>query len=81
MASSNIIVQSIVDDQKHGRVLSLFVMARRGIESLGSLLFGHHRELDRHAQDSHDRRRRLSARGRGFCRQTSIDKARKPLLR
>jgi hypothetical protein len=40
MASSNIIVQSIVDDQKHGRVLSLFVMARRGIESLGSLLFG-----------------------------------------
>jgi MFS family permease len=40
MASSNTIVQSIVDDQKRGRVLSLFVMARRGIESLGSLLFG-----------------------------------------
>ena len=40
MASSNIIVQTIVDDQKRGRVLSLFVMARRGIESLGSLLFG-----------------------------------------
>ncbi|HEX9788708.1 MAG TPA: hypothetical protein VGB09_11810 [Candidatus Binatia bacterium] len=28
------------DDQKRGRVLSLFVMARRGIESLGSLVFG-----------------------------------------
>ena len=40
MASSNTIVQSIVDDQKRGRVLSLFVMARRGIESLGSLFFG-----------------------------------------
>lgn len=40
MASSNTIVQSIVDDQKRGRVLSLFVMARRGIESLGSLVFG-----------------------------------------
>jgi MFS family permease len=40
MASSNTIVQSIVDDQKRGRVMSLFVMARRGIESLGSLLFG-----------------------------------------
>jgi MFS family permease len=40
MASSNTIVQSLVDDQKRGRVLSLFVMARRGIESLGSLLFG-----------------------------------------
>ncbi|MEX0805979.1 MAG: MFS transporter [Candidatus Binatia bacterium] len=40
MASSNTIVQTIVDDQKRGRVLSLFVMARRGIESLGSLLFG-----------------------------------------
>jgi MFS family permease len=40
MASSNTIVQTIVEDQKRGRVLSLFVMARRGIESLGSLLFG-----------------------------------------
>ena len=40
MASSNTIVQSMVDDQKRGRVLSLFVMARRGIESLGSLFFG-----------------------------------------
>jgi Transmembrane secretion effector len=40
MASSNTIVQSIVDDRNRGRVLSLFVMARRGIESLGSLLFG-----------------------------------------
>ncbi len=40
MATSNTIVQSIVDDQKRGRVMSLFVMARRGVESLGSLLFG-----------------------------------------
>ncbi len=40
MASSNTIVQTIVDDQKRGRVLGLFVMARRGMESLGSLLFG-----------------------------------------
>jgi MFS family permease len=40
MASSNTIVQTLVDDQKRGRVLSLFVMARRGVESLGSLLFG-----------------------------------------
>jgi len=30
MASSNTIVQTIVEDQKRGRVLSLFVMARRG---------------------------------------------------
>jgi len=40
MASSNTIVQSMAEDQKRGRVLSLFVMARRGIEALGSLLFG-----------------------------------------
>ena len=40
MASSNTIVESIVDDQKGGRVMSLFVMARRRIESLGSLFFG-----------------------------------------
>ena len=40
MASSNTIVQSIVDDQKRCRVMSLFVMARRGVESFGSLWFG-----------------------------------------
>ena len=40
MASSNTIVQSIVDDQKRCRVMSLFVMARRGVEYFGSLLFG-----------------------------------------
>jgi MFS family permease len=40
MASSNTIVQTIVDDEKRGRVLSLFVMARRGVMSLGSLVSG-----------------------------------------
>ncbi len=40
MASSNTILQTIVDDQKRGRVISLFVMARRGVESFGSLLAG-----------------------------------------
>ena len=40
MASGNTILQTIVDDEKRGRVISLFVMARRGIESFGSLLAG-----------------------------------------
>ena len=40
MASSNTILQTIVDDEKRGRVISLFVMARRGVESFGSLLAG-----------------------------------------
>jgi MFS family permease len=40
MASSNTILQTIVDDNKRGRVISLFVMARRGVESFGSLLAG-----------------------------------------
>jgi MFS family permease len=40
MASSNTILQTIVDDKKRGRVISLFVMARRGVESFGSLLAG-----------------------------------------
>ena len=40
MASSNTIVQTIVDDNKRGRVISLFVMARRGVEAFGSLLAG-----------------------------------------
>jgi MFS family permease len=40
MASSNTILQTIVDDKKRGRVISLFVMARRGVESFGSLVAG-----------------------------------------
>jgi MFS family permease len=40
MASSNTILQTIVDDNKRGRVISLFVMARRGVESFGSLVAG-----------------------------------------
>ena len=40
MASCNTILQTIVDDKKRGRVISLFVMARRGVESFGSLVAG-----------------------------------------
>lgn len=40
MSSCNTILQTIVDDSKRGRVISLFVMARRGVESFGSLAAG-----------------------------------------
>ena len=40
MASSNTILQTIVDETKRGRVISLFVMARRGVESFGALVAG-----------------------------------------
>jgi MFS family permease len=40
MASCNTILQTIVDDRKRGRVISLFVMARRAVESFGSLVAG-----------------------------------------
>ncbi len=40
MASSNTILQTIVDEKKRGRLISLFVMARRGVESFGSLVVG-----------------------------------------
>jgi len=40
MASSNTILQTIVDETKRGRVISLFVMARRGVESFGGLVAG-----------------------------------------
>jgi hypothetical protein len=39
-SSGNTILQTIVDDKKRGRVISLFVMARRGVESFGSLVAG-----------------------------------------
>lgn len=39
-ASSNTLLQTIVDDDKRGRVMSLYTMAIRGIAPLGSLLAG-----------------------------------------
>lgn len=40
MASSNTLLQSMVDDAKRGRVMSLFTMAFMGTAPLGSLAFG-----------------------------------------
>lgn len=40
MASSNTILQTIVEDDKRGRVMSLFIMAFMGSAPLGSLLAG-----------------------------------------
>lgn len=40
MASSNTILQTIVDDDKRGRVMSLYTMAFMGMAPLGSLLAG-----------------------------------------
>jgi MFS family permease len=40
MASSNTVLQTIVDDDKRGRVMSLYSMAFRGMEPFGNLLAG-----------------------------------------
>lgn len=40
MASSNTVLQTLVDDDKRGRVMSLYSMAFTGISPLGSLLIG-----------------------------------------
>ena len=40
MASSNTIVQSLTDDDKRGRVMSLFAMAFTGTTPLGNLAIG-----------------------------------------
>jgi len=40
MAASNTILQSIVDEDKRGRVISLFTMAFMGAAPLGSLVAG-----------------------------------------
>lgn len=40
MAGSNTILQTIVDDDKRGRVMSLFAMSLRGMVPFGSLLLG-----------------------------------------
>jgi MFS family permease len=40
MASSNTVLQTIVDDEKRGRVMSFYTMAVMGITPFGSLLAG-----------------------------------------
>ncbi len=40
MAASNIILQTIADDDKRGRVMSLFVMSLGGLAPFGTLLYG-----------------------------------------
>ena len=40
MAASNTILQTIVDDDKRGRVMSFYTMAFMGVAPLGSLLAG-----------------------------------------
>lgn len=40
MASSNTVLQTIVDDDKRGRVMALYTMAFLGVAPLGSLLAG-----------------------------------------
>ena len=40
MASSNTIIQTIVEDDKRGRVMSLYTMAFRGMMPFGSLIMG-----------------------------------------
>src|SRR5690606_29041053 len=40
MASSNTVLQTLVDDDKRGRVMSLYTMAFTGTAPLGSLLIG-----------------------------------------
>jgi MFS family permease len=40
MASSNTVVQTIVDDDKRGRIMSFYTMAVRGMAPFGSLFAG-----------------------------------------
>lgn len=41
MASTNTIIQTLVDEDKRGRVMSLYVLSFGGITPIGSLLAGH----------------------------------------
>ncbi|MBP2664098.1 MAG: Antiporter protein [Firmicutes bacterium] len=41
LASTNTIVQTLVDEDKRGRVMSLYVVSFGGVSPIGSLLAGH----------------------------------------
>lgn len=40
LASSNTVIQTVVDEDKHGRVLSLYILALMGMSPFGNLLAG-----------------------------------------
>ena len=40
MAASNTVIQTVVDDDKRGRVLSLYIVALMGVAPFGSLIAG-----------------------------------------
>ena len=51
MASTNTVIQTIVDDEKRGRVMSFYTMSFLGTAPFGSLLAG--RALDAHRRAAH----------------------------
>ena len=67
MASSNTVIQTIVDDEKRGRVMSFYMMAFLGTAPFGSLFAGDCRP-DRRATHAARRRRLLHAGALWFAR-------------
>jgi len=62
MASSNTILQTIAEEDKRGRLMSLYTMAFAGVAPFGSL-FGRH-AVDPHRRTGHAHHRRLCVPGR-----------------
>ena len=67
MAATNTILQTIVDDDKRGRVMAYYAMAFQGVAPFGSLIAGWTHGPHRRARHPGRRRRRLH-RGRHLVR-------------
>jgi MFS family permease len=71
MASSNTIIQTLVSEDKRGRVMSYYTMAFMGMAPFGSLLAGTMAHADRRANHGDCERSRGCAAGRGVVHHTA----------
>ena len=69
LATSNTLLQTMVDDDRRGRVMGFFTVAFVGMTPLGSLLAGALASVDWRTVDSFYRRSRYLGRRWGLCPQ------------
>ena len=76
MASTNTVLQTIVEERLRGRVMAFYAMAFLGTAPIGSLIAGRGRGPHRSDEDDHARRTGVHRRGHGSPWASEVPRAR-----